>query len=670
VPALESTSKIATAVSVFLILLLQLAIHPDMTWGLRGACVLAFAIGWFAARRSEETAVAVWVLAAPLMPALVKVLAHREGPVAEAVWMAGLAGAVLPAIAWTEWSLPRGWRPLAGGSALVVSLAWPIMVLRESGFHLARLADTGAVNSWSMPPMSAPQVAGWTLQVALTQLLGLLWLDWLRGRPRASGLRAQRPLAALWIGATAASLVAIYQGTIDLEFLNGRQWILERRASGSMLDGNAYGICAALAGPVAFAAVRAWRWRHASLLAWAILIVNLAGMWMAGSRTALLGAVISVGATGLAWWTSTASPSRRTMAIVGAGAAAIAVAVFFAATAIGPVRRLLETPLTLTELLERRPYGPLATAMLRDYPLTGVGLGGYHVISADYWHPTGQPPIPWDNAQNWWRHEAAELGLLGVLPLYALCAAVAWLLVRGRARSGERTTAAVARGGLVSMGLVSLFGVPTQNPLLLLWFFAFLALLIGAVENPDVPLLAERSRGAWLVVAALAIAFAAVTLANARGSLAVASRAVRWQREYIVGTYPPERLEQQAGEFRWTRQDAHFVWPATTRWLLIRVWAHHPDIASRPVRATLSTRCGPLLDEMLRTPEPVTIGIPLPEGETAVEADLHVSRTWRPASYGEADRRDLGVGITARFLDAEALSRSDVRIVRLPACTV
>ena len=57
---------------------------------------------------------------------------------------------------------------------------------------------------------------------------------------------------ALWIGATVASLVAVYQGTVDLGLLSTAFWAARMRATGTMLDANAMGVCAALAAPMRF----------------------------------------------------------------------------------------------------------------------------------------------------------------------------------------------------------------------------------------------------------------------------------------------------------------------------------------------------------------------------------------------------------------------------------
>src|SRR5207237_4725272 len=92
----------------------------------------------------------------------------------------------------------------------------------------------------------------------------------------------------LWIAATLASVIAIYQGTINMAFLSGEPWIGLRRAAGTLLDANAYGAVAAVAAPLAFVSIPYLRIRHVRAAQAAALAVNWTGAWMSGSRTALL----------------------------------------------------------------------------------------------------------------------------------------------------------------------------------------------------------------------------------------------------------------------------------------------------------------------------------------------------------------------------------------------
>ena len=667
-PILERTSKTAAASSVLLTVLLLLAVHPDMTWTLRTVGAAALVMGWFTAKPSRPV-IYIWILIAPLAPACLRLLTGREGPVLDIVWMAGLAGGLLRVVPWSRWTLSPPWSVLLGGWALALSLAWPVLVAREIGFTLGGLRDTGAVNSWGL--MSAPQVAGWILYVVLAQLLGALWFEWVRGVIVASPRRMPGVVHALWIGATVASVVAIVQGTIDLGLLSTDFWALLRRATGTMLDANSYGMCAALAAPIAFLSMRtlAPKLPAASV---AVFALNWAGMWMSGSRTAFLCGVVGTGGLAIGLWRARDSTSQARVTLTTWAPIAAVVAVLIAVGTIGPIRRMVEVPIGragLAALWNRGGYGPIALQMTRDYPLTGVGVGSYRVIAPDYWRAMTNDSLPLDNAQNWWRHQIAELGLFGGALVIGFSVLVGWRLLTGRALHQDVVMSSTVRGLLLGVGASSLLGMPTQNPVVLLWFFSLVAWFSAVVPDSQ---LRHEGRGqwtaiTWAVASGLAIAYAAGHLLLATGPLSVAERAQRAHREYVVGAFPPEPLPK-ANEFRWTRRHAEFVWPAKTRWLVVRFWAQHPDIATRPVHVTLTSPCSVLFDEALTTANPVSLGITLPEGQPALTASLQVSRTWRPSDQGGDDHRDLGVGIVADFVSDPFLARAQTRTLTVSGC--
>ncbi|MGH7554767.1 MAG: O-antigen ligase family protein, partial [Longimicrobiales bacterium] len=606
--------------------------------------------------------------------AFLRLLAGREGPVLDIVWMAGLAGAVLRAVAWTRWMLPFPWSVLVGGWALTLSLVWPVIVAREIGFRLTGFFDTGAINSWSA--MSAPYAASWTLYVVLAQLLGALWFEWARQSLSSLG-HAMRLFHGLWMGATAASVVAVVQGTVSLGLLSSTFWASQQRATGTMLDANAYGMCAALAAPIGFLGMRSLAPRMPAA-AVAVFAVNWAGMWLSGSRTALLCGIIGIIAlvVGLVRERRLDSQWLRRAALwIPAGVLAV-LAIMLLSGTTNPLQRALDIPpgrAGLAELWTRGGYGPIALRMTREYPLTGVGAGSYRIVAPDYARALLKDALPPDNAQNWWRHQIAELGVFGGALVIAFSALVAWRVLAARETGSDVAAASTARGLLLGLGAASLLGMPTQNPVVLCWFFALVAWF--AVLVPDPTRRPSRSlvggethpgalRMAWIAACALAIAYAAGQLVLARGSLNVVQRAQRAQRDYVIGAYAPEPLPG-SNEFHWTGRDARFFWAVKSQFMAVRFWAHHPDIAARPVHVTVTSPCGVLFDEDLTSDTSMSVGMALPDGQRTLEATVRVSRTWTP---GEGDDRQLGVGIVADFSNDPAFATTQLRAVKLPGC--
>ena len=667
----EGVSKAAALISIACIVGLQFTLQPGVTWPLRLVMALALAAGVVAGRVSPQSAPAFLLVFVPIAPVVLAKLTGASDPVHHTVWMVALAGCVVHRIPLLKWAFPEGWRALAGGWALTLSLAWPVLVARESGFDLSRLFDTSSVNSWAL--MTTAQVTGWILHVVLAHLVGLLWLEWLMTRGRADW-PATLPRAAhgLWIGATLSSLVAIYQGTIDLAFLSNSQWASLGRAPGSMLDANGYGVVAALAGPLAVIAIPQLRLRSGPMIATAVLAINWIGLWMSGSRTALLCGVIGTGflVSGLA---RAGRPGRAVVSGVAGivGAAILVTALQSGAT--GPLTRLADltggdaTDLTQA-LFTRRGYSEVSVRMIREHPLTGVGVGTYHWLAPDYWRVMKDEALPFDNAQNWWRHQVAELGVIGAVPLLIWSAMMAGLVFgrsSGRARFPDTVT---LRGLVLGVGLISLLGMPTGNPVTLLWFLSLVALLATSVAAPNFRVSSWLAAPVvWPVVAALAILYAGGQLVLALGALDVAARATQSNRDYAVGVYEPESLPD-GGEFRWTRQDAHLVWVKSTPWVVVRTWVGHPDVAQRPVGLRLSTPCQIVFDGNLQNSTPTSVGLLLPPDYGPLSLSIHVSRTWRPSRYGSQDPRTLGAALAVTFEEDCEPTTPVEEVVQLQAC--
>ena len=661
--ALETFSKRAAILSLLSITALQLALHPDMTWPLRAAGAAAFVAGWIGARAASAGVPALWVLLAPLAPVLLLYGFGRQGAVVDVVWMAGLTGSLFRMVSWSRWAMAPTWRLLLGGWALVLALAWPVVVLREAGFGLNALRGMSEFNSWAM--LLAPQVIAWTLFVVQAQLLALVWFEWLQGQFASAPDRLPRVAHALWAGMTLAGVVAFVQG-IDVSWLNPQFWAERIRATGTMLDANAYGTAAAIAGPVGFIALRDQH-RWSTPVGVIVLALNWAGVWVSGSRTALLCALFGAAGLAIGLWQARGEDARARSRAIGLVAAAAAVSlVIYSTTAIGPLQRTDATSVTsdLSELWHRGGYGTVAVQMIGEYPLTGVGPGAYRYLAPDYWRAIDNSRLEPDNAQNWWRHQVAELGVIGGITVLLWSIALAWHVVTKPARATQVLPAWTMRGLLVGIGTCSLVGMPTQNPLVLLWFFFLVAWLVAVTGPPGAPAWARPIwiRRGWIAATILAVVYAGGELILARESLDVAERAKRFGREYVDGAY---EVEEAPGvrAFRWTGTKSRFILPVRGRSLVLRLWAQHPDIAEVPVTVAIEGSCGVVFQHELRSTRPIAIGIAVPEGLDTIDAVIRVSRTWQPSDHEGGDTRHLGIAVVTDFEgDPAAASAQDYAV--------
>ena len=661
----ERLSKQITVGALAVAIPLHLYVDPVAGFTVRAAAAVAFAASSFSTKRWPRTPAIVATTAAIAPVFLAALTGTAALNVFYTVILAAVFGAVLPTLPLDGWRLPASWRLPIVAWALTLSFGWPVMIVREAGLRLGTLRDTGTLDSWAL--LTTPQVESWILYVAITQLAGVVWLDWLFG-PRAEE-PAPNPVHGLWIGATLASIAAIVQGTIAMSFLNAEPWIGLRRAAGTMLDANAYGAVAAVAGPLAFVSMPRLVNRHVRALQASALAINWAGAWMSGSRTALLCGVF--GTLLLAYELVRSSSrnetaSRNTWSLL-AGVAVVVLVLAIGAGAIGPLERIRTAGTPMQELWTRGGYGPVATRMVHDYPFTGVGIGSFNWMAPDYWREIANDKLPFDNAQNWWRHQVAELGLIASLPILFWSVWMAWLVLTRRASGAHRLETQTLRGLLIGIGAASLVGMPTQNPMVLLMFFScaarFEILTRGErIPNPEsrIPMIA------WAAAFLIAVGYAGAQLVLARGPLKPLERAARTNRDYITGTYPSEPLPQ--GQFRWTRRRATFALAAQSRHFMIRYHVEHPDVASHPVRLRIATPCQTIVDRVFTDMFVDGQALELPEGQSRMVFDTEVSRTWRPTDFGKPDRRELGAAVEADFVETPTVVSSLERWIPLKTC--
>ena len=674
----ERLSKQITVGALAVAIPLHLYIDPVAGFTVRAAAAVAFAASSFSTKRWPRTP-AIVATAAAIAPIFLAALTGTAAlNVFYTVILAALFGALLPTLPLNGWRLPSSWRVPIVAWALTLSFGWPVMIVREAGLRLGTLRDSGTLDSWAL--LTTPQVESWILYVAITQLAAVVWLDWLFGpgsEIRDPGsestalsrpdVRIPNPVHGLWIGATLASIAAIVQGTIAMSFLNAEPWIGLRRAAGTMLDANAYGAVAAVAGPLAFVSIPRLLHRHVRPLQASALAINWAGAWMSGSRTALLCGVFGTLLLAYELVRSSARDeiaSRNTWSLL-AGVAVVVLVLAIGAGAIGPLERMRAAGTPVQELWTRGGYGSVATRMIRDYPITGVGVGSFNWMAPDYWREIANDKLPFDNAQNWWRHQVAELGLIASLPIVSWSVWMAWLVVTRRASGAHRLETQTLRGLLFGIGAASLVGMPTQNPIVLLMFFSCAARFEMLTRGEQVSESRVRMI-AWAAAFLIAIGYAGAQLVLARGPLKPLERAARTNRDYITGTYPSESLPQ--GQFRWTRRRATFALAAQSTHLMIRYHVEHPDVGTHAVRLRIATPCQTIVDRVFTDMSVDGQALELPEGQTRVVFETEVSRTWRPTDFGKPDRRELGAAVEADFIETPTVVSSLERWIPLKRC--
>ena len=572
------------------------------------------------------------------------------------VWQAALVGSMMPRSLRIGWAFPKPWKWPLVLWALSIALSWPIVVAREFDFTTAfgryyRVASSRA-------GIPAPVAVTWTLNVTCIAVIGLLWLDWLfatYGRDQGKRFTSQI-LWPLFAGCVLGSIVAIYQAFGHTAFLNPTLYGAMGRAAGTMLDGNVFGTITAMwlpfAGAVAFGARGQRGWTALVRLAPpACLGIALLAT---GSRTALLTGVVGTACLiGGSWRSLLANRSR---ALVAAGGLAVVIvgAILLSPTsttsALTRVSWLIPSSketfqYTLRELWDRAGYGAVAVRMIADHPLVGIGLGSFSLQVADVAQNLFNRSMVPDNAQNWYRHQFAETGLLGSLGWIVWTSLFVWMLARRRDSGHERPMVGAATGAAVGLGVTSLLGMPTQDAAVSITFVVFAFWCIRLRHAEHAPLPAGDSRLdtiQWTVLFIVLGSFLAGTAYVGWNDLRPPYRALRADWDYQYGFFDDKQLPQP---FRWTERKAVDVFRVEKPWLELVIGAVAPDAKDRPVQVKVWRNHDLILRLNRRSDFSVTRYVRVPEGQDRMMMQVEVSRTWRPAPTGGADQRERGVAV-------------------------
>jgi hypothetical protein len=645
------------------------------------AALLPLTIGSFVAAAGlslafEEVSAGVVLFFTYLMPQLFTVL-HGDffGPYGT-VWSAALLGVVAPRSIRSSWAVPGRWKGPLILWALTIAVTWPVVALRELDFTLDLLR-------YGSPGNGTAQV--WICEVAVILGLGILWFDWLVNVFTGNEAGFRRwillPLGASWAITTS---VGIYQMFGDMFFLNQTLFGELGRASGTMRDANPFGVVAALGGPALVAAVsltqdRPLRPTSAAALgapglqpnvaatlgaqglraiAFCGIVASWFGLWASGSRTALLAGLITSAFVARALWSEwlgqAARPTRFGVATLGALAAAgCMVAVVLLPVGSGPLLRLRHTiPIWsvlgfVKEMWNRNAYGMVATYLIREFPLFGVGVASFHGLATHYYSILTGVYLPPDNAQNWYRHQLVEYGLIGSVGWILWVVLFGWFVMSAGAPQPTRFAATTVKGTLVALATVSLVGMPTQNiaVTVTLWTLAFWYVALVGAPGPSFEQ-ARPGTKTWLAIWTIVALSVSGTAYTSRYWLRPPQRAQADGSPYRYGFYDDE---PDSG-VRWTAGKAVDVFEIVNRnedrYLKLDIGAVAPDADQRPVEIKVWRDDDLVLRLRRRSDGVATRYVCVPPGRKMMRMQVEVSRTWRPSDYGRGtDQREHGVAV-------------------------
>jgi hypothetical protein len=290
-------------------------------------------------------------------------------------------------------------------------------------------------------------------------------------------------------------------------------------------------------------------------------------------------------------------------------------------------------------------------------------VGAFHgLVSHYYFLLTGGGYLVPDNAQNWYRHQLVEYGLIGSLGWILWVVLFGWFVLSTRAPQPARFAATTVKGMLVALAVVSLVGMPTQTAAvtvtlwtLAFWYVALVGVPAAAARGdgptpvrgaePPAGFGAVRTR-TWLAIWTIVALSVSGTAYTARYRLRVTQRAEAAGWHYQYGFYDDE----SDSAVRWTAGKAVDVFEIAhrneDRFLKLDIGAVAPDADQRPVEVKVWRDDDLVLRLRRRSDGLATRYVCVPRGRKMMMMQVEVSRTWRPSDYGRGtDQREHGVAV-------------------------
>jgi hypothetical protein len=318
-----------------------------------------------------------------------------------------------------------------------------------------------------------------------------------------------------------------------------------------------------------------------------------------------------------------------------------------------------------------------ALCIMRDYPLTGVGLGGFIIEVANYSSMYRTPEIAPESAENYILQIGSELGVIGII----IVLWIAWEILRqirkgfdGLQKTADRKTKYLFIGAI--SGVIA-FIINAQTHTYIgsyeikytLWLLVGLIFALPRISQPEhageekkasaetsTAFVSSRkllfNRRFKILAAALLLLYGAVHLWNSTHTLSLKSRTEKLGLKQEFGL---DKLEKTTDgrEFRWTGSNGGMTFKVEKPVIVLPLHAAHPDIQKKPVKVKIYLiknffKQKRLLKEitlMQTIWQNIVLSIPEEVGNEVILL-IKVSRTWNPLkTLGTPDPRNLGVAV-------------------------
>lgn len=505
---------------------------------------------------------------------------------------------------------------------------------------------------------------------ALNYLTGLLlfFIVAQQGRERKFIKRAS---TILLLSTSIAVIFSYCQLFFTPELGNTSLWISLDRSNGTFKDPNAFGLFLSVCFPLVLGMFfQTSVFKKIWLLLLGISIIAI--LPFTGSRSGFLAIIMSMITFFLLinWKNKEKLAKRRYFLVIAVLVVVIFVFLFKSSSLFNRFEKNINV--LSTGKLERESLNSIFTGkiqlwieslrMLKDYPLTGVGVGSFIIELPNYALRHGQAIKFTDSAENYFLQIGSELGLPGLILIFWIFIEVfkkiiALLKEKKSLEEGENFGSREMFflvgivSGLVAVLINFLFHsyIGSFESIYLFWLLiAFLDIHQSPENSPEV-----QKRGRMKIIWGLILGgLAVVFLWNATHRLSLESFTKRFNINQNFGLYRTEK-DNRGFTFNWMKKRAGITVENLGKTLIIPLKVSHPDVREKPVYVSLFKS-----DEFFHNPRLIEkirfndsqwrfITIEMDEGGRSTHALIfETSRTWQPLkSLGHPDPRRLGAAM-------------------------
>ena len=461
-------------------------------------------------------------------------------------------------------------------------------------------------------------------------------------------------------------LFSLVQKFFSVNLGNTAYWTGLNQINGTFTDPNSFGACLSAIFPVFVVMFYSGR-AYLRVFYGTSIILTLVAFPSTGSRSAFLALLMSIIILAFLMARNLKIPLKKRFLYAGTAILLVTLISLSVVTflkrpslfnRLGWSLRVFSNHSILPEVMTGKlELWKVASKMVKDFPLSGVGPGAFIIELPNYGSQLGLKLFKTytDSAENYFLQIGSELGLVGLFLSLWMFLIIIQQIKRAQKcldlRGKDRLVLLAASLGLFSLFINYLFHSYIGSFEVNVFFWILVAIISAWPQHQAIP---APSRPRYFKRAALilAIVFGSIHLSNSLGPLSIRARTKTFGWSQDFGFYQLEK-DPRGFSFRWAKKNAGITIRKMGDVLVIPLLASHPDKEKNPVivkvfLADLRFRKKKLIQELfLKSTTWTNFTYSLADlGGEDIYLLFETNRDWQPLKFlNVPDPRNLAIAL-------------------------